>query len=75
MGRGGIYFRQTLPSSPNRQIPPTPEDAASNIDFKEIESGSVEAMVDSSSGALLQEINSKAKKTLIWPWVLAGTIF
>ena len=32
-------------------------------------------MVDSSSEALLQEINSKAKKTLIWPWVLAGTIF
>jgi len=56
-------------------IPPAPADAtSSNIDFKEIESGSVEAMVDSSSEALLQEINSKAKKPLIWPWALAGTI-
>ena len=31
-------------------------------------------MVDSSSEALLQEINSKAKKPLIWPWAVGGTI-
>src|SRR5437763_1727011 len=75
MGRGGIYFRQTLPSSRNPQMPPAPtEERPSNIDFKEIESGSVEAMVDSSSEALLQEINSKAKKPLIWPWAVAGTV-
>lgn len=75
MGYGGIYFRQTLPSSRNRQMPPVPaEENSSDVDFKEIESGSVEAMVDSSSEALLLEINSKAKKPLIWPWAVGATI-
>ncbi|HEX3253188.1 MAG TPA: DUF4236 domain-containing protein [Pyrinomonadaceae bacterium] len=78
MGRGGIYFRQTIPSSDSRRTPSlvpqeqslVPEEQSS-IDFKEIESGSVSQMVDSSSAALLDEINSKSRKMLIWPWVLA----
>lgn len=32
-------------------------------------------MVDSSSTALLEEINSKSKKPLIWPWILVLSIF
>jgi len=43
---------------------------SSSIELKEIESGSVSQMVDSSSAALLEEINSKSKKSLIWPWTL-----
>ena len=75
MGRGGLYFRQTLPSSDNRRTPSeVPEEQSSNIDFKEIESGNVSQMVDSSSAALLQEISSKSKKPLIWPWVLGLSI-
>jgi hypothetical protein len=74
MGRGGIYFRQTLPSSSgsdSRKIPSeASEEQSSSIDFKEIESGNVSQMVDSSSSALLEEINSKSQKPLIWPWVL-----
>jgi len=78
MGRGGIYFRQTIPSSDSRRTPSlvpqeqsqVPEEQSS-IDFKEIESGSVSQMVDSSSAAILDEINSKSRKMLIWPWVLA----
>ena len=78
MGRGGIYFRQTLPSSSSseaRRIPSeVPEEQSSSIEFKEIESGSVSQMVDSSSAALLEEISSKSKKLLIWPWVLGFSI-
>jgi hypothetical protein len=71
MGRGGIYFRQTLPSSHSNGVPTeVPEQQTSSIDFKEIESGSVSQMVDSSSIALLEEINTKVKKPTIWPWFL-----
>src|SRR5215471_9612219 len=72
MGRGGIYFRQTLPSASSPDdgavAPRIPEERPSGIKFQEIESGSVSQMVDSSSAALLEEINSKSKKPLIWPW-------
>jgi hypothetical protein len=75
MGRGGIYFRQTLPSFDSPTIPSeVPEQQSSSIDFKELETGNVSQMVDSSSVALLKEINSKAKKWLIWPWVLGISI-
>jgi len=75
MGRGGIYFRQTLPSLDNRPIPSEPpSERPSSIEFKDIESGSVSQMVDSSSAALLEEISSKAKKLLIWPWLLGVSI-
>ena len=74
MGRGGIYFRQTLPSSKRPESRRTPlevrEEGSSSIEFHEIESGSVSQMVDSSSAELLEEINSKSKKLPIWPWVL-----
>jgi len=72
MGRGGFYYRQTLPSSHSNQVARTEvlESQTSNINYVEIESGSVNTMVDSSSNALLEEINSKSKKLLIWPWVV-----
>lgn len=78
MGRGGIYFRQTLPNSPdsdNRRIPlEVPEEQSPRAEFKKIESGDVSQMVDSSSAALLDDINSKSQKMLIWPWVLGVSI-
>ena len=75
MGRGGIYYRQTLPGLDSRRIPSEgPAEQSSGIDFKDIGSGSVSQMVDSSSAALLEEINSKSKKLLIWPWVLGLSI-
>jgi hypothetical protein len=75
MGRGGICFRQTLLGSHNQKKPSeSPRIHASNINFVEFDSGNVSQMVDSSSAALLQEIDSKAKKSLIWPWVLAFSV-
>jgi hypothetical protein len=55
MGRGGVYFRQTLPSinggdgSPQATIEPS-----SGIEFRETEAGIASQMVDSSSAALLE---------------------
>jgi hypothetical protein len=76
MGRGGIYFRQTLPSPSNsntlRIAPEVPREESSSIQFEEIESGNVSQMIDSSSVALLGEINSKSGKPLIWPWIWAS---
>ena len=75
MGRGGIYFRQTLPISNNRRSPPElSQEQPSSIVMQEIESGSVSNMVDSSSAALLEEISSKSKKIRIWSWVMAASI-
>jgi hypothetical protein len=72
MGYGGIYFRQTLPSFNDRKYPATDvASESSSIEMNEIESGSVSQMVDSSSAALLEEINSKSKKIRLWPWILA----
>jgi hypothetical protein len=79
MGYGGIYFRQTFPTEHRHRqqyVSPQPSSSPqSNIQFQEIESGNVSRMVDSSSSALLQEINSKSKKLAVWPWVLSFSVF
>jgi len=79
MGRGGIYFRQTLPSSkkPESRRTPlgVPEERSSSIEFHDIESGSVSQIVDSSSTELLEEINPSLRNHLFghgfWDWVFA----
>src|SRR5258708_33418632 len=75
MGMGGIYFRQTISNPGNRKVSPDiQEEQSSNIALQKIESGSVNQMVDSSSAELLEEINSKSKKLIIWPWILGVSI-
>ena len=77
MGRGGLYFRASLPSNPNdsRSSPPAlPEIPISDARLEEIESGSTLQMVDSTSAALLEEINSKAKTMRIWPLIVTGSV-
>ncbi len=76
MGRGGLYFRATLPSStPGRgaQFPaePSPVEVTSEDErFQQLESGSASNMVDSSSAQLLEEINAKARRVTLWPIAL-----
>src|SRR5437762_14210175 len=78
MGRGGLYFRQTLPSSkkPESRRTPlgVPEERSSSIELHDIESGSVSLMVDSSFTELLEEINSKFTKPIIWLWTEGSSI-
>jgi hypothetical protein len=77
MGRGGLYFRATLPSGSHR-VPnsPTalPPVTPTGDGLEEIESGSTLRMIDSSSAALLEEINSKARKVRLWPLALVVSV-
>lgn len=86
MGRGGLYFRQSL--SPRgavraggRSPAPAPKFAPEEAGslgtvgpLQEIESGSVQAMVDASSVDLLHEINEKRKKPRFLPGAIAVTL-
>jgi hypothetical protein len=75
MGRNGFYYRQTLPSGDKterkRSAPPRGpiQSDVSSVQMEEIESGDVLEMQDSSSTALLSEINAKHKKSKTWPIV------
>lgn len=76
MGRGGLYFRATLPgAAPGRAGPlpiePTTADLAPEDErFEQLETGTASEMVDSSSAQLLDEINGKAKRVTLWPIAL-----
>ena len=78
MGRGGIYYRKTLPSGSGRVTPSTlqpshvDETATSVGPMIEIESADVAQMSDSSSTDLLQELRDKKKKVLVEPIVIVG---
>lgn len=86
MGRGGLYFRQSLNSGGathnggRRPAPPpqfAPEETGSLGTvgpLQEIESGSVQTMVDASSADLLQEINEKRKTPRLLPGAIAVTL-
>lgn len=89
MGRGGLYFRQSLGPHTARQVPrsggrgptPTPHllpeeaGALGTVGpLQEIESGAVEKMVDSSSAELLREMNEKCNKLRLLPAAIAITL-
>lgn len=74
MGRGGIYYRKTLPSGRRRghadsaqPVPSKPQRSETQMPgvgpMIQIESGDVAQMTDSSSAELLQELDEKRKKT------------
>jgi len=85
MGRGGFHYRQTL--SPNGSAPaiapPKPTRVPSPVldtqlrthePLKEIDSGKIGLMVDSSSQAIVDELNAKRKHVRLWPLVAALTV-
>ncbi len=68
MGRGGLYYRQTLPASPSgkpAEFRPQPQSAD---EITEIESGDVSQMTDASAVSLLEELNRKQKRVSRWPF-------
>lgn len=82
MGRGGLYYRATLPPSaasrnshtqpafaPSPQIPP-----GTHARLEEIESANVSQIVDSSSHELLHELNRKRAKARLWPLVAISSV-
>jgi hypothetical protein len=81
MGRGGLYYRATIPSSspskPQRQpaqsidsqLPPE-----THAPLEEIESADIAKIVDSSSRELLTELNQKQKTARLWPIVAIASV-
>ena len=82
MGRGGLYYRKTLPSGSSERNRPLHSPELQQIHtetdhepLKEIESAHITQMVDSSSADLVAEMNEKRKKIRIWPFIaVIGTI-
>jgi len=69
VGRGGLYYRQTLtPPSvrPHNQIPTTPS-AFAGPELQEITSADAANLVDSSAGELLQELNRVKSRFDLFP--------
>lgn len=82
MGRGGLYYRTTLPPSTASRNPssrpdlsPPPEiPPGTHTPLKEIESADVSQIVDSSSRELLDELNRKRAKMSLWPVVAIAAV-
>jgi hypothetical protein len=82
MGRGGLYYRATLPplTTPRKSLnqpassssPHIPPETHAPLD--EIESADVSQIVDSSSRELLDELNHKRAKTRLWPVVAIASV-
>ena len=89
MGRGGLYFRKSLNTlggrtatgSDSSQLLPRPgEPSGPGIPLgtvgplQDVESGSVQEMVDASSAELLREMNEKRKKARLLPGAIVLSI-
>jgi len=74
MGRGGLYYRATIPSSspsqprfqPTNSIGPVVP-SGTHAPLEEIESADISQIADSSSRELLSELNQKRNKMRLWP--------
>jgi len=79
MGRGGLYYRATIPSSSHSQPRLQPANSidpvipsGTHAPLEEIESADISRIADSSSQELLNELNQKRNKTRLWP--IAATV-
>ena len=75
MGRGGLYYRQTLRSpttSPHSYQPPISPAASEPIE--RIQSAAASQITDSSAAELLQELNRVRKRWDRFPWALGGGV-
>lgn len=78
IGADGLRYRTSLPagnaSHPHLPRPPVPgmQSAPEVATFERIDSGDVLRMVDSTSAALLEEINARHRQGRLWPWVAAA---
>lgn len=84
MGRNGLYYRATIPSSspsnhrsqsqPIRHVD-SAIPAGTHGPLVEIESSNISQITDSSSKELLSELNLKRIKSRLWPIVVCASVF
>lgn len=82
VGRGGLYYRATIPTAqPPLTPPPVPTPLPNAMPqpglgpMVAIESAPVSVMQDTSSAELLNELNSKANRPSYWKWTATGSVF
>lgn len=63
VGRGGLYYRQSLSPGPTRPIAPQPELS----ELREVDSADVQQLTDSSSADLLAELNRVHRRADLFP--------
>lgn len=85
MGAGGIYYRATIPAGQPRTPRPSVEPgsfqpqvspaipASTHGPMVDIDSVDATQIVDSSSKALLDEMNAKQRRARLWPWIGGAT--
>lgn len=76
MGRGGVYYRATVPKLRNEPpaLPRIEHGAVpegTHAPLVEIESADASEIVDSSSRDLLEEMSAKQARKRLWPWTCA----
>jgi len=81
MGSNGLYYRQTLTSSAGRPQPNPKSPSVASYSpswthgpMYSIGSGAVSDMVDSNFAELLEEIETRRSRIVLWPIMLAATI-
>lgn len=74
LGRGGVYYRQTIRSATPRALPAPPPSHGNDVALQAIESASADRIVDSSSEQLLAEIREKRRKLALTPFAVVLTI-
>jgi hypothetical protein len=81
MGRGGLYYRQTLHLGrqspvplPSQIQPSVPQQPIASDGLQEIASASAIEMVDSSAEQLLQELNRVKRRKDLFPFILIAGV-
>lgn len=74
LGRGGLYYRQALPSSDRAPRAVTLVPSGTHAPLEEVESASAAQIVDSSSEQLLAEIREKRQKMRITPFAVVASL-
>lgn len=76
MGRGGLYYRKTLPAGTMPDTRHGSDGLKQDVGdpghevLREIESGDLSSMFDSSSEELVEELNRKRRRWRLWPGCL-----
>jgi hypothetical protein len=73
LGRGGLYYRQSLGVPESRRTPTRPPTTDTAV-LPEVESGDVAEMVDASSEALLAELSRVHRRWDLFPALLLGIV-
>lgn len=76
MGRNGFYYRATIPTTPRpaRSTRARQQEHLSAPEIRPVGDDDISKMTDIDASGLLEELNSKARRTRLWPITAVCTI-